>query len=733
MTDETPGKDPVEKFLYNVRKTFQMYSDAWAMTTKRQLEDLRFYALEQWDPSIRSRREQAYRPCLTEDHLTQMVKQVVNEERKNRPAIVVHPVDSGADIATAEVLSGILRHIQVSSKASIAYDTATEAAVVHGRGYVRVLVDYESPTSFNQEIRIERVRNPFTIFPDPSCQQPDYSDQRGCFIVDVLPREEAKKRWPKAKFANGGEFEGDGADTPGWINEDSVRVAEYFYICEKEIELALLDDGSVAPKDEVEDETRIVKTRKTLVPRVKWCLTNGYEILEGRDNDGKNPDDFLRDFSGELIPVVPFLGEEQDVDGVVHLSGMVRRARDPQRMLNYFVSAETEAIALAPKAPWVMAEGQDEGHEDEWGNSNVDNISVLHYKNVDLEGKPAPAPQRVFGEPAINAITRAKEGHIQGLKAVTGVYDASLGAQGNETSGVAIQRRQTQSSMGNFHYTDNSARSIAQIGRIVLGLVPHVYDVQRVTRILGEDGTAETVEVNTGEPVQHNGVEAIFDLTVGKYDVVVSAGPSYETKRQESRESMMALSNAFPPLIQAAGDLIIKQMDWPGATQIADRLKKMLPPELQDKQAGGPPPIPPEVQQQMQQTQQMVEQLTQALQEAQSQLESKQMELQAKAEMEQTKTEAELHMSDAQIQANMALEQAKMEFELQIKQMEIESKEKIAFAQMEADLAKTHATLQSKEETTSLQEEMKHESKCMDMEMNEKSMESKEKESKTKD
>lgn len=717
MSEETPVGTPEERFLYRLRKTWETYANAEEATRLRQLEYLRFYALEHWPTDIRARREAAFRPCLTEDHLTQMVKQVMNELRKNRPSIVVHPVDNGADVRTAEVLSGIMRHIQVASNASIAYDTANEAAIVHGRGYLRVVVDYVSPDSFMQEIRIQRIRNPFTVYMDPSCQQPDYSDAEGCFIVDEIPTEEYKRRFPKRKVSLTGGVQGSGDDSPTWFNGNSVRVAEYFYITHKEKKMALLTDGRVVEFSEDLDTKSIIKTRVALFPRVKWCLTNGYEILEGRDNDGRNPDDFLRDFPGKFIPVVPFLGEEQDVDGQIHLSGMVKAAMDPSRMLDYYVSAEAEAINLVPKSPWIMVEGQDEGYEEMWAAANIDNVSVLKYKSVDIEGKPAPAPQRVFGEPAIRAITQAKIGCIEGLKSATGVYDASLGAQGNETSGVAIERRQIQSSMGNFHYSENSARAIAHTGRVIMGIIPEVMDIEQVTRILGEDGTAKTVAINTTEPVEFDGIKQIFDVTTGKYDVVVEAGPSYATKRQESRDSIMAMTNAFPDMVPIVGDLLVKSMDWPGAQEIAARMRKMLPPQLQDQQGG--PQIPPAVQQQMQEQAQMVEQLMGELQEAKSQLQSKQVEMQAKSEMEQTKTEAALHMSDAKIQAEMQLKQmelesqtavaqAKLEAEIAIKQAEIESQERLEAARIQADMTKCHATLQSEEKQTAFQGKLKY-------------------------
>lgn len=697
------SKDKMADLLQTFRDNFQFYANAEARQRKMALEDLRFYAVDQWDPLIRSAREQAFKPCLTEDRTSQVIKQIVNDARQNRPMVRITPVDGGADLDTAEIIQGIIRHIEYASNASIAYDTGFEAAAIHGRGYWRVSVGYTSADTFEQEIRIDRIRNPFTVYMDPACQSPDYSDAQCVFVTQMMSEKDYKARFPDAKGAKES-WSSIGDLLPGWCESSYVRVAEVFYKVMEDVDVALLDDGSTVDLDKVPEGAEIKKQRKARRPRWKWCVTNGFEILEGLDNPKVNdPVEALRDWPSIYHPIIPNLGEETDVNGEVYLCGMVKRARDPQRMHNVWVSAESEAISLVPKAPYLMPEGGDEGYEEEWANLNTENRSVLHYKTTDAAGNPMTPPQRIFGEPAISAITKAKLGTIDAIKAVNGVFDASLGAQGNETSGKAILARQRQSQVGNFHLIDNHARSLTQTGRVILSLIPVVYDTNRIIRILGEDGEAQTVEINSPLPVAGpKGVEKVFDTTIGNYDVVIDAGPSYATKRIEARESMMALANAFPPLIQAAGDLMVKNMDWPGAKDVAERLKKMLPPELQDQGPGGA--MPPEAQQAIGQMQQEMEQMQQMLQQAQMELQTKQGEHEAKMAVEQGKTEAAKELKQMEMEGQLSVEHAKLEVEMTIKSAELESKmaleqakiesaEKIAFAQLEVDMLKIHGTL----------------------------------------
>lgn len=643
--DKKDGLKGDEKLLQQARERFKLASDAEESIRREALEDLRFRAGEQWPENIKIDRQNTGRPCLTINRIPQFLRQVTNEIRQNRPSIQVNPVDDQADPETAEILQGIMRHIEVSSDADVAYDTAAEHAATFGFGYLRVITDYVDERSFNQEIRIERIRNPFSIYFDPECQKPDYSDARWAFVVQDVDREEYLALYPDSELSGLADMTTVGDQAPGWINGKSVRIAEYWHIDHKEQELALLPDGSVMPADMVAEGVPVLRTRTVQVPKVYWCKVNGLEVLEKQE------------WPGRWIPIVPVLGDEVIVNGERQLYGLVRFARDPQRMYNYWATAETEMIALAPKAPFIGAAGQFEGFERQWQSANVRNLPYLEYKPVSHAGVPMGPPQRQVYEPPIQAISHARMQANDDLKATTGIYDASLGARSNEQSGRAILARQREGDVANFHYADNLARSIKHLGRILLDLIPRIYDAPRVMRIIGAEEVERVVQINA--PTRDKGVERIYDLSIGEYDVTVSVGPSFSTKRQEAVDSMLQLSQAYPPLMQVAGDLLVKNMDWPGASEIAERLKKLLPPNLQEEQEDQQ--VPPAVQAQMSQMAQQNEQLSQALNQATDDLRTKRLEIESRERIEAMKAQTELVKIEAQLSSRENIELLKQE------------------------------------------------------------------------
>lgn len=628
------------KLIETARKRFQIAADAESEIRRAALDDLKFRAGEQWPEGIKRQRERDGRPCLTINQIPQFLRQVTNDQRQNRPSIQVNPIDDDADPETAEIIQGVIRHIEYDSAADAAYDTAFQAAVTGGFGYFRIGTEYSGPMSFEQDIKILRVKNPFTVYMDPNAKEPDYSDACFGFVVETFSREEFQAKYPKAELSAMEDWASVG---DGWADQHTCRVVEYFYKESQEKTICLLSDRSTVLKEylpkKLPKDISVVSERQTQIDVVLWVKMNGIEILEETE------------WAGRWIPIIPVLGDELDVDGKRVLEGLVRNAKEPQQQYNFMASASTEAIALAPKAPYIAAEGQIEGHEREWQSANVKNNAVLPYKPVSLNGQPLPPPQRNTVEPAIQATTMAMMQASADLKNVTGIYEAALGQQGNEKSGKAILARQSQSNGSNFHYVDNLSRALRHAGRIILDLIPKVYDTPRVLRIIGEDGVQKTVAVNTpptpapavdpsvqqDQAKAQQGVSRLYDLTVGKYDVTISTGPSYQTKRQEAVNSMIQLVNAWPALMGVAGDLMVNNMDWPGAQKIAERMRKALPPQFQDDPTQDPN-LPPEVQQRMAQLMQQVQQLQHGLMAAtkdvHDQVSAKQVELESKERIE---------------------------------------------------------------------------------------------------
>ncbi len=637
------GEADEKELIALARKRFRLAAEAESDIRKEALEDLRFSAGDQWPLEVKNQRDIDNRPCLTVNRIPQFVRQITNDQRQNRPAIKVSPIDDQGTIEIAEIFQGLCRHIEVVSGADVAYDTSFDSCVRSGFGYFRIVPRYVSDETFDQELAFQRIRNPFMVYKDPNSKEPDGSDAEYYFIAEDIPRDEYEEQYGKLDSAALASFESEGDDAPQWLSADSVRIAEYFFKEYKEKTIHLTAQGNVIDDDQVEhlpEDSVIVKSRKVKVPTIRWLKINGIKILEETT------------WPGQWIPVFPVIGEELDIEGEVSYAGIVRYARDPQRMLNYWKSAETEAIALAPKAPFIGIEGQFKGHEAQWKAANTKNLAYLQFVPVKMPDGSfyAQPPMRQTAEPAVAAITNASMQAIQDVKDVIGIYDPSLGQNIADQSGIAIKRLNQQAQTTNFHLVDNLHRSIRHAGRVLVDAIPYYYDTKRAVRIIGDDGEASIQVINSifqdGENLKSSKLDA------GRYDVAVDSGPSYQTKREEAVSTLLDLTRNVPSVNQAAPDLVVRSMDIPHAQEIADRLKLMLPPALQQDQKNQP--LPPAAVAQMQQQGNMIQQLSQQLHAAMDVIEQKQMELASRERIEMAKIQAQLEMKLADLHSNKA-------------------------------------------------------------------------------
>ena len=536
--------------LATARGRLSMAISAYSESREDQLDDLRFYAGSpdnhwQWPADVLATRGAVQgqtinaRPCLTINKLPQHVRQVTNDQRMNRPMGKVIPVNDKADVEVAEIFNGLVRHIEYISDADVAYDTACENQVSYGEGYIRLLTEYCDEDTFDQDIKIGRIRNSFSVYMDPTIQDPCGADAKWCFITEDLTREEYERLYPNASPVTTLMSLGVGDQSISqWLNENTIRIAEYFYIEHTRETLHLYPGGQSVFAGTPEDRSlkamygKPLRTRQADRRRVKWCKINGYEILEEPE------------WAGKYIPVVRVVGNEFEVEGRVYISGLVRNAKDAQRMYNYWTSQEAEMLALAPKAPFIGYGGQFEGYEQQWKTANTQNWPYLEVNPdvTDGSGAVLPLPQRAQPPMAQTGLIQAKMGAAEDLKATTGQYNASLGMTSNERSGKAILARQREGDVGTYHYGDNLARAVRHIVRQIVDLGPKIYDTQRMLRIVGEDGETQMVEIDPtqAEPVRRivdeQGVvlRKIYNPGVGKYDVRIVTGPGYATKRQEA-------------------------------------------------------------------------------------------------------------------------------------------------------------------------------------------------------
>lgn len=611
--------------LKDMLEDFKCCEDAESEQRKTALADLKFAKLnDQWDEEAKRARGQN-RPCLTFNLLNVFIRQVTNDARMNRAAINILPNGSGATKDTALIIRDLIRGIENQSSADIVYDTATEFAVGSGLGYFRVDVDYACEDAWDQDIFLRRIANPFSVYGDWESTEATSVDWKRAFITDWYPIEIFKRRWKDAKAAG---FNGSGGDwKTEWFGDKGVRVAEYWTREEVEAELVKLSNGQIMfmeallKPQQVDGQqitlldmlkvqgVEVKGTRKTKTYKVEKQLVTGTDVLE------------TEPWKGKYIPIVPMYGEEVNVNGKRYFKSLHRDAHDSQKAYNYLKTTGIELIGLAPKAPYIGPKGAFVTDSAKWQSANTEAHPYMEYDvvpNAPDGGKPQ---RQVLDASAAGVMREAMAAHDD-VKATLGMFDASIGARGNETSGKAIMARQREGDTATFNFIDNRNRAVEHGGKIILDLIPHYYTAERILRCVQEDGESYVVPLKTPvveksalealmspEPVQQSkpavpqyvaapqpaqamalapekqrelqAITKIFDLGVGKYTVTVSAGPSYSTKRQESAEQMMEFIRIFPQSAAFIGDLLAKNLDWPGADQVAERLKAMLPPQAQ--------------------------------------------------------------------------------------------------------------------------------------------------------
>lgn len=592
LPDEQIGGADAD-LLRIARERYQKAIDAESDNREAALEDLEFMAGHQWPEEIRRERHEDNRPVLTINRMPQFVNQVIGDLRQNHPAIKVRPADDVADDKTAEVFTGLIRHIEAASDASVAYVTAAASAAQCGIGHFRVVTEYSGDDTFDQDIRIQRIADPFAVSWDPQAVEPTRKDARYCFVEESLDIETFRARYPDASLS-GWDIQSPTHSNYGylgdWLRHETIRLAEYWTKEPEQRTLALLDDGRTIDITEMDDmdgvyhdeegnPLPVARTRKVYRDKVEMRLINGAEVLEGPFT-----------WPGRYIPIVPVLGEEVHIGRRTARYGVVRHAKDAQRMYNFQRSAQTEYIALQPKAPFLVTAANIAGYENIWKQANTRNVPYLPYK-PDKDNRGV-LPQRSTPPMSSQAMHQEIMLAAEDMKATTGIFDAALGSRSNETSGKAILARQRESDTSTYGYADNLSRAMRHAGNMLINIIPKVYDAERQVRILNEDESSETVAINQTVMLENGTTAKVNDLSLGKYDVFVTTGPSYGTKRAEAADGILALVQAVPDSAKLILDILARNLDWPGADEIAERFRKTLPPGLAEPKEGEEPQEP---------------------------------------------------------------------------------------------------------------------------------------------
>lgn len=620
--------------LKEIQDRFKYLEECWREVRSQGAKDMKCLAGDPWDPKERKAREDANRPCLAMDELNQYINQCVNDWRMKKRAIQVTAVGAGANDQTAEVRQGIIRQIEYKSNAQTAYATAFEDAVSRSYGFLRVTTKYVSDDSFDQELVIERIPNPDSVYLDWDAKEADFSDMADGFVVDAIPKDRYKELYPKAKIHD---FTAEHiVQFPQWIYDNKVQVAEYWKVEKNTRELGLFEcttkDGQSTFESIFDDEmetpdvqqflkqfksVEVKRTRDVEAKNVREYLTNGIEILEERD------------WLGKWIPIIPILGKEMYVDfggGAKRvLISMTRLARDPYMLYCYYRTSEAELVSMTPKTPWLAYEGQiSPNHMEAWQNANRVPVTVLYAtaKTEATGNDILPLPTRPAYVPQIEPLEIGAEAARRGIQAAMGIAPLPTPAQKqNEKSGVAIQRIESAEDVGSFHFTNNGEHSIEHTGRILNDLLDKIYDTPREVGVRNDDETFETVKINQEFVDEETGETKNNDLSEGDHDVTISVGPSFASQREQANDFLTTMSQ-IPEVMQVAGDIIVKAQDiGPMGDELADRLK---PAQFRDQNDTQQAQV--QLAQMSQQHQQLVQIVTQLQQEKQSRV----LEIQSK-------------------------------------------------------------------------------------------------------
>lgn len=665
--------DADKKFLQTARERFARGNDGGPYKQRqRELEDLRFYAGDQWPSDVLSARAgQAAsagmpavpaRPCLTINKTRAPIRQVLNEERAADFGVELVPADDFGDLTQAPddtevtLREGLIRRLQRHSVASDARTWAFSRAAIAGIGWYRVNTKYV-PGTWDQEISIDRIFNQSSVTVDPAHEMPDGSDLEWAFIGTDLPYDQYIAEYPGTKAdpnrltdATDEEFRSLGDEAPDWIRETGdgdnkqrvVRVVEYFYT---------VRTTRTMTRPRADGTT---ETRQDVVKAIKWAKIDGLQILDQTD------------WPSPHIPLIKVLGEElHPYDDQRRVEGMVRPAMDSARGFNYMVSRQVESVALAPLSPWIVAEGQLETYESMWDQSNTRSFPYLVFRQRDLEGNPAPAPQRVNAESHIEAISRSVAMFDVAIQATTMVPDPTLGHQDPSLrSGKAVERLVAQSQRGTSNYLDNLTRSMRFEAEVVNSLLYPIYGTRpgRLTRIMtGSENVTEMAQIGGNAaramPPRPGTMPTpppkVYRLSPdAKFNIAIRVTKNYETTRQEKFAILSDLMQARPELMEFFGDLYFNYMDAPGRQEFVTRMRLALNPNVQ-KLIGGQQPIPPQVQQQLDQFAQQNELLTKELQ-AKNQVIEQEL-VKAQQEIEITRANNETKLEIAKIQAGTQL------------------------------------------------------------------------------
>lgn len=712
MIDKNNDEESLMKLQDEAMELFKQAEDGWRDIRLKAVDDIAFFHGQQWDEQLLNVARLKKEPTLQVNRLPQYVKQIENELRQKEMAITVAATDETGSEDTANIFTGIIRGIEQRSNAKSHYIQAAgeNGALVPGIGYLKLVVDYADNQMFEQDITITSVRDPMKILCDPSVQEPDFSDAEYWFEFEDYSEKSFKRTFPRAQ-CNSMELFPIGAKMSGWLGDKSIRVARFWYKEYTSITHYLMDDGSIVSEEMVEsleddldeggdygkkiatvggEKKVILRDRQITSVKIKWLDMTGAEVL----NEG--------DWAGSMFPFVAVCGPMSVVNGERDIRGIIRFAKDSQKMLNYMASSAARRIASANKSPWIVDMKSIAAYKQTWNQANTSNAPYLPYDAFDVNraGQPNPPPQRADQTGQIQDLLLAAQKFENDLKATIGIYDAGLGATPNDQSGIAIKTLAQQGQNANFHFSDNLSSSLKRLGDVLVDIIPSIYDTPRIVKSVGADTQARLVKIN--QLIQEKGRMVEYNIrdAAGHYGVTINSGPAYATQKMAAIEQMTELMRINPAIAPYIQDIIAGNMDFEGKDVVRARLMKVLaiqaPQVLEDPEQED---IPPQAMAAMQQQTAIIEQLSAQMQQLQGEYQNLLVQVQTKTiEHEQS--------------MQKATHDAQLEMQLQAQKQSDAKDIELMRAQREAAIAS------SEYEMTAIKAQLSHTEKMMTLVMN---------------
>jgi hypothetical protein len=630
-----------EEFLEQAKKNIYSWYDYFAVNYQTGNNDKQFALMIQWNSNEQEEIIRLGLPSLQFNKLYDFCKKIIGEARDITPTLQVRSKKYVSDTDDASnldlqqrinLMQNFLRALAYNSESQIAYETAFENAIYCGYGAIHIKYEYEDSTSFDRKIRVAAVPISEKAFFDPSATNPTKSDGEFCGVYYNVDKSLFKKLYPDIPFPVG--FPENTPNYFGWEEDDTITIVDYYYKDWFKKSLILLDNGQVIEDSELDDYLELCAENNLPIPtisdrreaddnKIMHCKMIKDHILERNDHPSK------------VLPVIYEDGDSYIYQGNQYTQSFIHHAIDAQRFLNYTGIAIAQGLKNARKEQYMATPAMIKGYDYQWQRPELYQGALMY--NFDPKaGKPDKLPPSEIPQSLYQNYERANDD----IQSILGIYNANLGAPTSEISGVAINAKVQQGNFGASVYRNNLIRSIEQVGRAILSMIPTVYDTERSVSLLAQDGKSTVARINqrtANGDIKNNVTEEIFDLAI-------EAGASYEAQKQTALDLLLKLLSIAPQAFPLVADLVADNLDIINRPQMVERLRTLVPAAIIAKEKGeAPPPPPPPASpppDPAAQAKMMQAQVQQQKNQSESQIQNR------KLDIEEQKLASELHRND---------------------------------------------------------------------------------------